>query len=127
MRILALVAEGERAESIRGRYGVPVYGSREALVSDYPPQDYSGLVDVDEGNEVMPSLTIAMATMAKASEDMAKAFEDVMAKVRQAITVVEEDSWIGPQDDRRARALESRRNRSTGPETDRPWDRGGVR
>ncbi len=29
------------------RYGLPVYRSRKALLSDYPPQDYGDLVDVD--------------------------------------------------------------------------------
>jgi hypothetical protein len=44
MTILALVTD---YSALGERYGVPIYPSREALLSDYPPQDYGELVDVD--------------------------------------------------------------------------------
>jgi hypothetical protein len=44
MSILALVTD---YSALGDRYGVPIYPSREALLADYPPQDYGELVDVD--------------------------------------------------------------------------------
>jgi hypothetical protein len=44
MTILALVTD---YAALGERYGVPIYPSREALLADYPPQDYGELVDVD--------------------------------------------------------------------------------
>jgi hypothetical protein len=44
MTILALVTDDA---SLGEWYGVPIYPSREALLADYPPQDYGELVDVD--------------------------------------------------------------------------------
>ena len=48
MTILALVTDDAVLDEWLGeRYGVPFYPSREALLADYPPQDYGELVDVD--------------------------------------------------------------------------------
>jgi hypothetical protein len=47
MIMLAVATADERASAMADRYGLPVYPGREALLSDYPPQDYSELVEVD--------------------------------------------------------------------------------
>jgi hypothetical protein len=44
MTILAFVSSDT---ALGERYGVPIYPSRQALLYDYPPQDFGELVDVD--------------------------------------------------------------------------------
>jgi hypothetical protein len=63
MRILGLVIpDDSTAAYVATRYNVPTYASDKALLLDFPPQDYSALVDVDTtDDDVIPSRSSSFA------------------------------------------------------------------
>lgn len=133
MTILALVTDDE---ALGRRYGVPIYPSREALLSDFPPQDYSALVDVDPTDPPAPPangvvvmhLHVSTHFFAGAMRDASEAASRLAARLgvsaQEAGRALES---IGIAFDRpehvggdgtvdvKARALELRKTRNTGP------------
>lgn len=126
MEILALATDDV---ALGERYGVPIYPSREALLSDYPPQDYGELVDVDptdpaDWGSVTFTMTVDLTrfgvAMARAAESMQKAMAQVTASTPDWAAFT--DGIPTPSDhsadDVMARALELRKTRNTGPKAD---------
>jgi hypothetical protein len=133
MTILALVTD---YAALGERYGVPIYPSREALLSDYPPQDYGELVDVDPTDPpryttVSPAVTVGEtksgfgSAMRMAAEQMA-----ARAALRLVARIVAAPNGVTPAEARRLlpqlsadelnevidHAIEVRWPQETGPE-----------
>jgi len=81
MRIEALVTDDE---ALGERYGVPIYPTREALLADFPPHDYSGLVDVDESEPTPSGQGVRVTFTASYQETLRKAFSDAAQAARKA-------------------------------------------
>lgn len=133
MRILALVAaDDEEEHQLLQRYGVPTYRSHAALLEDFPPQDYSALVDVDEsdaldlarGGLVRVAVKVDLApfiqAIDKAAHELAAAAGLTAREAgenlrRVGIAFAQPIPELAAVVDAKARALELRRHRSTGP------------
>lgn len=123
MTILGLVSDDA---GLGQRYGVPLYPSREALLSDYPPQDYSELVDVDptdppDFGSLRVTLGVDLRRFGVAMQEAARAMRETAARraasVQEAKAAYERSGLIEKplSKDAMARALEARRRRNTGP------------
>lgn len=119
MTMLALVTDDE---ALGEQYGVPIYPSREALLSDYPPQDYSGLVDVDptdppDFSAVTLRLSATVRQFGKAMSQATAEIQRLMASTGTSMADCAEKAREAEstREDVMARALEARKRRNTGP------------
>jgi hypothetical protein len=106
MRILGLVIpDVSTAALVAARYNVPTYASHAALLVDFPPYDYSGLVDVDKNDLVIPFEVGAVAPASLA---------DLLASI-DALAVPPATATVKPDKPRSLRRWWTRRrNRSEG-------------